>query len=187
MKSTNKFIVSPKGVSNYVNEKEINGKTIIVNTSIENANDTNRIGIIKALPLNYSGNIEVGDEVVVQHNVFREYFDVKGVTRKSPFHITEDLFEVAKDLIFLIIKNGEYISVDDFCFIKPIFKTERWLGEVEQKHIGIVKFSNRMLEKILVFKDDLITFMKDSEYQFEINNEILYRMRIENILAKIIQ
>jgi hypothetical protein len=50
-------------------------KTLIINTSIENAKDVNRIGV--ALPLNYEGNI-VGDHVVVQHNVFRTYFDGSG-------------------------------------------------------------------------------------------------------------
>ena len=61
MQSTDKFIVTPRGGNNFVNEKEIGGQTMIVNTSIEEAINVNRFGVIVALPLNYSGNIQIGD------------------------------------------------------------------------------------------------------------------------------
>jgi len=76
MRSTNKFIVSPKGGNHFINEKEIGGQMMVVNTSIEDHRNVNRIGIIEALPLEYEGNIKIGDEVIVQHNIFRDYFDI---------------------------------------------------------------------------------------------------------------
>ena len=185
MQVTDKFIITPKGGNNFVNEKTIGGHSLIVNTSIEEAKHVNRVGIVLALPLTYSGNIKVNDEVIVQHNVFRDWFDTKGITRKSDCHLKDNLYSVDEELIFLIVRNGEYISVDAFCFIKPIFEEERWVGMVEQKHIGTVKFSNKILEKQGVFVGDTIAFYMDCEYVFEIENEMLYRMRTERILAKI--
>lgn len=185
MQSTSKFIITPKGGSNFINEKEFNRKTFVVNTSIEEAINVNRIGIVIELPLNYNGNVKVGDEVVVQHNVFRDWFDSKGNTRKSMFHFKDDLFFVDYDNLFLICRNGVFIAVDNFCFIEPITEDKRWIGIVEVEHQGIVHFGNKRLEKQGVFKGDTIAFATDSEYEFQIYDKKLYRIRTENILVKI--
>lgn len=185
MKSTTDFIITPKGGSNFVNEKEFNGKTFVVNTSIEEAINVNRIGIVLELPLNYNGNIQMNDEVVVQHNVFRDWFDSKGITRKSNSHFKDDLFLVGIENIFLIYRNGEFISVDGNCFIEPITEEVRWIGTQEIQHQGTVFFRNKYLEQQGVFKGDTIAFSTDSEYEFQIYDKKLYRIRTENILVKI--
>ena len=185
MQSTDKFIVTPRGGNNFVNEKEIGGQTMIVNTSIEEAINVNRFGVIVALPLNYSGNIQIGDEVVVQHNVFRDWFDSKGVTRKSVCYFKENLYFLDEESIFLIFRDGKYISVDYYCFIEPIVEEQRWIGKVEVEHQGIVKFPNNYLESQGVFAGDRIAFKTDSEYEFEIDGQKLYRMRVPNVLVKI--
>lgn len=185
MQSTDKFIVTPRGGNNFINEKQVGGQTMIVNTSIEEATNVNRFGIIVSLPLNYSGNIKIGDEVIVQHNVFRDWFDTKGITRKSVCYFKDDLYFVGEESIFLIFRDGKYISVDYYCFIQPIIEDKRWIGKVEVEHQGIVKFQNNYLEKQGVFVGDKIAFKTDSEYEFEIDGEKLYRMRVPNILVKI--
>lgn len=185
MQSTDKFIVTPKGGKNFINEKLIGDNIMTVNTSIEEAINVNRIGIIIALPLNYKGNIQIGDEIIVQHNIFRDWFDSKGITRKSVFHFIDDMFFLDEENIFLIQRNGKYISVDYYCFIEPIIEEVRWIGKVEVKHQGIVKFGNKFLESQGVYEGDKIGFKTDSEYEFEIDNQKLYRMRNPNILVKI--
>lgn len=186
MQSTTKFIVTPKGESHYINEKIINGHKMTVNTSIENAKDTNRIGIVVSLPLNYIGNVMVGDEVIVHHNCFRDWCDTRGRLQKSTAHIQDELFYADDQTMFLIIRNGENIAIDGYCFIKPTFEEDRFLGKIETKHIGIVKYSNAILESQGVFSGDKIAFKSDSEYEFEIDNEIYYRVRTPSIIAKIL-
>lgn len=179
------FIVTPFNGEKFITTKKVGDKTLIINTSIENAKDVNRIGIVISLPLNYEGNIQVGDKVVVQHNVFRTYFDGKGLTRESDSYIKDNLFQVLPEQIFLIFRGDEVISVDNFVFIEPIIEEKKWIGSVELEHVGIVKYSNRILKAQGVFEGDKIAFKTDSEYEFVINDKRLYRMRTKNILAKL--
>lgn len=180
-----RFIVSPLNNEKFITEKVVAGKKMIINTSIESAKDVNRIGVVESLPLNYNGIIEVGDRVIVQHNVFRTYFDGKGLTRESDSHIEGNLFQVLPELIFLIIRNGEIIAVDNFCFVAPIVEEKKWIGKIELEHQGVIKYSNKILESIGVFAGDKIAFKVDSEYEFNISGEKLYRMRNNCILAKL--
>lgn len=185
MQSTTKFIITPKGGSNFINEKTINGNNFVVNTSIEEAVNVNRIGIVVSLPLDYSGNIKIGDEVVVQHNVFRDWFDTKGNTRKSQNHFKDNLFIAGIDSIFLICRNGVFIAVDNYCFVEPITEDVRWIGTQEVKHQGTVVFGNKYLEQQGVFEGNVIAFKAESEYEFQIYDKKLYRIRTVNILVKV--
>lgn len=179
-----RFIVSPLNGEKFITEKKVGEKTLIINTSIEQAKDVNRIGVVVSLPLNYEGNIQVGDNVVVQHNIFRTYFDGQGKTRESDNYIKDDLFQVIPECIFLIFREKEVIAVDNFVFVEPIIEEKKWIGKEEQKHVGIIKYSNSILKEQGVFEGDKIAFKTDSEYEFVINGERLYRMRTRNILAK---
>lgn len=181
----NKFIVSPLNGDKFINTKQVGDKTLIINTSIEHAENVNRIGVVISLPLDYEGNIQVGDHVVVQHNVFRTYFDGQGRTRESDFHIKDNLYQVLPELIFLIIRGEEKIAVDNYVFITPITEEKKWIGEVEQEHVGIVKFTNEILKISGINEGDKIAFGTDCEYEFFIDGERLYRMRTSRILAKL--
>jgi len=185
MRMPDRFIVSPLNGEKFINTKQVGDKTLIINTSIEHASNVNRIGVVVALPLNYEGNIVVGDQVVIAHNIFRTYFDGRGLTRESDAHIKDDLFQVLPELIFLIIRGKQKISVDNFCFIKPIIEEKKWIGSVEQEHVGIVKYSNEILEAKGVLSGDKIAFKTDGEYEFLLDGERLYRMRNSFILAKL--
>jgi co-chaperonin GroES (HSP10) len=185
MKMLDRFIVSPLNDEKFITTKTVGDKTLIINTSIENAKDVNRIGVVVSLPLNYEGNIIVGDHVVVQHNVFRTYFDGQGVTREPDSHIKGNLYQVLPELIYLIFRGDETISVDNYVFVEPIIIEKKWTGKEEQQHVGIVKYSNSLLEKKDVKAGDTIAFKTDSEYEFIINEQRLYRMRTSSILAKL--
>lgn len=185
IRTTDRFIVSPLNNEKFITEKDISGKKMIVNTSIEHAKDVNRIGVVESIPLNYKGDIKVGDHVVVQHNIFRTFFDGQGLTRESDFHIKDNLYYVLPELIFLIIRGNEKIGVDGFCFVKPIIEEKKWIGEVEIEHQGTIKYSNKILESTGVNVGDKIAFGVDSEYEFILEGEKLYRMRNNSILAKL--
>jgi len=178
-----RFIVTPFNGEKFITTKKVGDKTLIINTSIENAKDVNRIGVVVSLPLNYEGNIQIGDQVVIQHNIFRTYFDGQGKTRESDSYIKDKLFQVLPEQIFLIFRGEETISVDNFVFIEPIIEEKKWIGTTELEHVGIVKYSNRILEAQGVFVGDKIAFKSDSEYSFDIKGIKLYRIRTRNILA----
>jgi len=180
-----RFIVSPLNGEKFLNTKQVGDKTLITNTSIEHASNVNRIGVVRALPLNYEGNILVGDQVVVGHNIFRTYFDGRGLTRESDAHIKDDLFQVLPELIYLIIRGDEKIAIDQYVFVAPIIEEKKWIGEVEQEHVGIVVYNNEVLKKQGIEVGDKIAFQVDSEYEFNIFGQKLYRIRTHWILAQL--
>jgi hypothetical protein len=78
------------------------------------------------LPLNYEGNILVGDHVVVQHNVFR-YFDGQGI-QENQMHILRIIFTKFCP-INLFDRGDKTISVDNYVFVEPIIIDEKWVGK----------------------------------------------------------
>ena len=78
MKSPFYFIVEPVEGKRYNNTKNISGLDFITSTSEEDFTVSNRKGIVKEVPLNYQGPIKIGDILLVHHNVFKYYNDMKG-------------------------------------------------------------------------------------------------------------
>lgn len=185
MQSTTKFIIKPLNDSRFINTKEFEGKSLTINTSIEDHRDSNRIGVVVSVPATYKGTIRKGDQVVVNHNVFRMYYDGSGVNRESDWHVKDNLFSVGLDLIYMAIRDGKRMSVDTHVFVEPIREVKKWIGEVEVEHTGIIKYLNDDMLKLGIKEGDKIAFGRDSEYAFEIFGEQLYLMRNARILAKI--
>ena len=78
MRSPFYFIVKPVDDKRYNNTKNVSGIELITSTSEENHKASNREGIVEATPLAYTGDIRVGDTLLVHHNVFKFYNDMKG-------------------------------------------------------------------------------------------------------------
>ena len=177
------FIVEPYAGSNFVVEEN----NIIVNVSIENASFTNRLGVVKYLPRFYKGNVSEGDILVVHHNTFRTYYDQNGNKKESFNHVKDSLFYVGTEFIYMIIKkDGTKLSFENNVFIKPIFRSESMFEEEKEVvNTGIVYLSNEELKKEGIVDGDEIFFAKDSEYEFRINGERLYRMTTNKILGKV--
>lgn len=185
MRSPYSFIITPKNGNRYDNKKMIEGQEIVMSSSMEDHTVTNRYGLVKALPMYYTGHIEVGDTVIVHHNVFRIYYDMKGREKSSWNHLVDDLFIIEEDQLYLYRKNDdcEWQAPNPFCFIKPIANDNK--GEVIQKigHDkelwGVVKYTNSFMPEVNI--GDIVSFTPDSEYEFKIDDERLFRMRYKNI------
>ena len=78
MKSVYNFVVKPKG-ERYNNIKKLDGGELILNTDIFQHQYVNREAIVISTPIIGDTDIKPGDTVVVHHNVFRRWNDVKGV------------------------------------------------------------------------------------------------------------
>lgn len=179
------FILSPKGNQQYITTENIAGFEFTTTTSIQDHLDVNRIGIVVSLPIGYKGNAKVGDEVVCWQNVFRISYDNNGVPIQSDCYIRENLFSVDQQLIYMIIRNGDKIALDENVFITPEYEEDYFEGNRGHQHVGRVKYSNKSLEEQGIRTGDKICFRRNCEHEFEIEGEKLYRMLSHRILAKI--
>ena len=185
MQSLYSFIIQPKN-GRYTNEVEVGDKKLIINTTMDDHKFVNRVGVVLSLPLIGDTNINIGDEVIVHHNVFRRFYNVRGVEKNSTCYFKEDMYFCYYDQIFLYKHKNKWKAPGDFCFVKPILKKEKHIisDDKEQKRIGILKYSNSSLEAFKIHEGDLVGFSPSSEYEFIIDENRLYRMRTNDITIK---
>jgi len=185
MKSLYRFIIEPKNGNQYNNTKKVGDVELIINTSIEEAKDVQRIGKVLALPELFETEVQVGDEVVVWHNVFRKVYNDQGIPVESNHYIKDKMFYVTPDLVYMVIRDGKKIAIHDNVFVEPVKTLDKWEGEKLQQHVGIVRYANDYLKKQGINEGDKIAFRKNCEYEFEIDGEKLYKMSNHRILAKL--
>ena len=185
MQSLYSFIIQPKN-GRYTNEVEVGDKKLIINTTMDNHKFVNRVGIVMSVPLIGDTDLSIGDEVIVHHNVFRRFYDVRGNEKNSTSYFKEDMYFCYYDQIFLYKHNNQWKAPGNFCFVKPILKKEKQIisDEKEQKRIGILKYGNSSLEAFKIHEGDLVGFSPSSEYEFIIDENRLYRMRTNDITIK---
>ena len=125
MKSIYNYIISCD--NRYNNSKQIDNKELILNTEIteRDYHFVNRIGKILSTPLYIKTPAKEGDEVILHHNVFRRWRDIRGK---------------------------------------------------EKKLLGELVYSNEYLDDLGVSCGDVVGFKPNSEYEFNIENEKLYRV-----------
>ena len=178
MKSVYNFVVKPKG-KRYNNTKNINGGELIINTEIYNHQYVNRQAEVMSTPIIGDTNIKPGDTVVVHHNVFRRWHDVKGIERNSKSYFNESTYFINPDQIFLYKRNKKWIAPKGYCFIKPLKAIDQFNIESEKPLQGIVKYSDGALKV-----NDLVGFRPNSEYEFIVDGERLYRVLSNFITIK---
>jgi hypothetical protein len=185
MRAPFSYLVTP--VENrYANTKKVGDKELVLNTSLEDHKFVSRSAIVYNTPLAFSTDVNVGDEVIIHHNIFRRYYDVKGVEKNSGSYITEDIYLCNVDQLFLYKRNGKWYAPDEYCFIKPITRRHSTLlvDEKEESLIGVLKYDNKVLNKLGFNRGDLVGFTPNSEYEFNVDGERLYRVTTKSIIIK---
>jgi hypothetical protein len=177
MKSVYNFVVAPLN-SRYNNTKNIGGKELIVNTEIFSHQNVSREAVVKEIPTVGDTDIKIGDIVIVHHNVFRRWHNVKGIEKNSRNYIDEETYTVQPDQIFLY-KNTEWQAQKGYCFVAPIKSTDKLSVDKETPLVGIVKHTDGTVKK-----GDLIGFRPSSEYEFIIDGQKLYRILSNFITIK---
>ena len=184
MQHTHCYIVEPIN-GRYNNKKNIEGNQLILNTSIEDHKFVNRNGRVVALPIvNENKYLQIGDEVIVHHNVFRRYYDIRGNEKNSKSYFQENKYFCYYDQIFLYKRNNKWHTPPGFCFVKPIHSLNNLTTDKEEPLTGVLKHIGRDLRSFGLDNDDLIGFTPNSEYEFVIDNERLYRVPINSISIK---
>tara|TARA_R100001510_G_C7630622_1_gene189534 strand:- start:637 stop:1167 length:531 start_codon:yes stop_codon:yes gene_type:complete len=167
----------------YNNTKDIGGLEFITSTSEEDFKFSNREAEVISVPLNYKGEIEKGDVLLVHHNVFKFYNDMKGRRQSGRSFFKDDLFFIEDEQFYMYKKNGKWKAHGKNCFVKPSAVKKSFIdkpGEYEPL-MGTVKYINEELIKLGVKEGDEISFQPESEYEFRVDDEILYRMFTNNI------
>jgi len=180
MRSVFDFIIKPKN-KRYDNIKQIDDKELILNSEISDHRYVSRVGVVLSTPKLENTEIKTGDEVIVHHNVFRRWYDVRGVEQNSRSYWEDNKYFVKSDQIFLYKRNNEWHAPKGYCFIKPI-ESNNILLEKEVPLRGIIKYVDKELKDIN--KEDLVGFTPSSEYEFIVNGERLYRVLTNSISIK---
>ena len=174
MNSLYDFIVTPLN-ERYNNTKSISGKEVVINSNIENFKAISTLAKVISVPLAFNCEIEEGDIVHIHHNIFRRWYNVKGVERNSRSYFKDDLYFCGVDQLYLYKKNNVWNSFSDRCFVIPIE------NEIQK---GIVKYGNRILEKKGILRKDIVSFKPHREFECVINETLLYCMKSKDIIIK---
>ena len=178
MRSPFYFIVKPVKNKRYNNTKNISNVEFITSTSEENHMTSNRYATVVSTPLDYKGSTKKGDTLLVHHNVFKHYNDMKGRQKSSKSYFQDNLFFIENDQFFMYKQNNKWFCHDRYCFIKPIEKQESYLAKnyKEEPLVGTLKYLNNYLSNKGLKKNDKVIFKPESEYEFDVDGEKLYRM-----------
>ena len=178
MKSVHNFVVTPKG-ERYNNKKKVGDSELILNTEIFNHQYVNREAIVISTPIAGHTDIKAGDTVIVHHNVFRRWHNVRGEEKNSRAYFDEKTYFISKDQIFLYKRNNKWTAPKGYCFINPLKAIDKFNIESEKPLQGIVKYSDGTVKV-----NDLIGFRPNSEYEFIVDGERLYRVLSNFITIK---
>jgi hypothetical protein len=176
MKSVYNFVVAPKG-ERYNNTKKLDGGELILNTEIYNHQYVNREAIVISTPIIGDTDIKPGDTVIVHHNVFRRWHNVKGIEKNSKSYFNEDTYFINNDQIFLYKRKDKWIAPKGYCFIKPLKAINQFNIESERPLQGIVKYSDGTVKV-----GDLIGYRPRTESEFIVDGERLYRV-LSNLIT----
>ena len=178
MRSVYNFVVTPIG-ERYNNTKKVEGGNLILNTEIYNHQFVNRIAKVISIPIIGDTDIKPGDEVIIHHNVFRRWHNVKGIEKNSRSYFNESTYFITQDQIFLYKRDSKWNAPKGFCFIKPLKSEDKFSTNNEKPSVGIIKYTDGVFNK-----NELVGFRPGIECEDFVNGERLYRVMNKFITIK---
>lgn len=183
MQHLHAYIVEPLN-GRYANKKKVGESNLILNTSIEDHKFVNRFGKILEEPKNKNSEFKKNDIVIVHHNVFRRFYDVRGEEKNSRNYFEENKYFCFDDQIFLYKRNNKWQAPNGFCFVKPILNDIDLSSDKEKPLTGVLKHLGSDLRALNLKDNDIVGFTPNSEYEFVIDGEKLYRVPLNSIAIK---
>ena len=176
MKALHDYIITTD--NRYNNTVDVEGKELIVNTEIteRDAEFVNRIATVIATPSSRDTEIQEGDMVIVHHNVFRRWYDMQGREKNTGSFISEDTYKVADDQIFAYKRDGEWKATLRYCFVEPIVDESLFKDQRYEDLKGVLRFTDSYLDSLGIKPGTVVGFTPDSEYEFTIDDKLLYRI-----------
>ena len=183
MNSLFDFIVEPYG-QRYNNQVKVGDKSLIINTELENYKSVNNIGKIVSVPLAYKTPIKPGDLVLIHHNVFRRFYDIRGNEKNSRAYFKNNMYFVQLDQVYLYKRDNKWNAFGDRCFIAPLKNNDEINTSLEQSLIGVLKYGNNALEVLGISEGDVVGYTPFGEYDFIVYDKRLYCMKSNDIVIK---
>ncbi len=183
MRSIYDFIIKPVG-RRYDNEVKVGEHTLVTNSSIESFKHVNNIAEVIETPVAFATPIRKGDLIIIHHNVFRVFYDMKGIKKNSRSFLKDGLFFCSTDQVYLYKKADTWKSFGDRCFVAPVKNKDVLSSEKTTSLIGILKIGNSSLESSGINPGDIIGFTPNSEWEFVIDDQIMYCMKSNDIVIK---
>ena len=177
MKAYKDFIVSPIG-ERYNNSKKIGDKELILNTEIFNHQFINRLALVLETPILFDTPISKRDQVILHHNVFRRWHDVKGRENNSRSYWKDNKYIISEDQIYLY-KKENWTAMPGYSFVKPLMSIDKLKSETERPLVGVIKYSDGTFKN-----NELVGFTPNSEFEFMVDGERLYRVLNKFITIK---
>lgn len=187
MKSPFNFITRPVEGRRYNNTKDIGGIEFIVNTSEEDHRFSNRYAEVLETPAKYEGPVQKGDILLVHHNVFKFYNDMRGRQRSGRSFFRDDIFLLDEEQFYMYKRDGKWTVVGRNCFVKPVAAVDSYIKKpfTNEPLMGVMVYPNEYLISRGVVPGDAVSFKPDSEYEFDVDGEILYRIFDHQITMKL--
>jgi hypothetical protein len=173
------LIITPKE-NRYKNTKKVSNKNLILNTSISDHRYVSKEAIVKALPGAFKTPLRESDELMVHHNIFRRYYDVRGNEKNSGNYFKDDMYFCYLDQVYMYKRNNDWTAMPGYCFVNPIEADDKWETK-EEPLKGIVVYTD---ESDFVNKGELIGFTPYSEFEFIVDDKRLYRIKLNDISIK---
>ena len=183
MKSLFDFIVEPVG-ERYDNKVKVGDKSLIINTKVESFKDVNNIAKVIQVPKVYKTSIKIGDLIMIHHNVFRRWYDIRGEEKNSKAYFKDNLYFVQPDQVYLYKRKDNWKAFANRCFVAPLRDEVEIHNVLEQNLIGILKYGNSALEALGINEGDLVGYTPDGEYDFVVDGKRLYCMKSNDIVIK---
>lgn len=169
MKPLYDYIIKPLG-ERYNNSTKVGDKDLILNTEVFNHGYINRKAIVISTPVNNVHNLQEGQEILVHHNIFRRWHNMKGIEKNSRGFMNEGEYLASPDQIFMY-KNIAWECINGYTFVKPLKSTDKFSLEKERPLVGIVKYSDGTF-----LPTQLVGFSPGDEFEFVVDGERLYRV-----------
>tara|TARA_R110002051_G_scaffold268824_1_gene328867 strand:- start:197 stop:802 length:606 start_codon:yes stop_codon:yes gene_type:complete len=183
MQSLYQFIIEPIG-ERYNNKIKLDKKELIINSSISDHKFVNTTARVISTPKAIKTSIKKGDKAIVHHNLFRRYYDLKGSSVNSSKFFKDNMYFADINQVYMYSNNNVWYTTNDYCFIKPILSNDASVTSKLKKNTGILKHGNSTLEALEILPEDLVGFKPNREFQFIIDNELLYCMESNDIVIK---
>ena len=178
---------------NTKDEVKVGDKTLFIDTSWYEYDHVIQYGIVKYIPKrlhsSFKTNMELlpGDKVYCHHFVADEknFIDIYG----------DKLSLLNYNMFYARVRDGKIHMLSDWVLVEIIKDTKEelqtesgiWVKTQKEKkeQIGKIKYVNSKSIDDGFKPGDTVMFMKDADYEMEVEGEKLYRMRNQDILARI--
>ena len=178
---------------NTKDEVEVGGKKLFVDTSWYEYDHVIQHATVRYVPKRISSYFKTEMELIPGDKVYCHHFIAD---KKNIIEIyDEKLSRMNYGMLYVRVRDGKVHMLADWVLVEIVKDKEEelktnsgiWLKTQEEKkeQIGKVKYVNSKSIDDGFKPGDTVMFIKDADYEMEVEGEKLYRMRNQDILAKV--